>query len=65
MKAANYRDMSMEDLLEQEDRLRTELFNLRVGNLTKELQNTASICEARRNLARVLTMINEAKRRVA
>lgn len=59
MKAANFRDMSVEELEDQIDQLRTEMFNLRLGNTTKELQNTSRIKEARRDLARVLTILNE------
>ena len=62
MKAVQYRDMSSEELLDHVDRLRTELFNLRLGNTTKELQNTARIGEARRQLARVMTVLNEKRR---
>jgi large subunit ribosomal protein L29 len=54
---AKYREMSVEELLDQVDQLRTELFNLRVGNTTKELQNTAKIRMARRELARTLTAL--------
>ena len=59
MKAANYRDMSLEELEDQIDQLRTEMFNQRVGNTTKELQNTATIRQSKRDLARALTVLNE------
>jgi ribosomal protein L29 len=48
---AKYKEMSAEELLDQVDQLRTELFNLRVGNTTKELQNTAKIRMTKRELA--------------
>lgn len=59
MKAQNYRNMSEAELEEQINELRTELFNLRLGNTTKELQDTSRIRATRRDLARVLTVLNE------
>jgi large subunit ribosomal protein L29 len=59
MKAAKYREMSIDELEDQVDQLRTELFNLRVGNTTKELQDTSKLTATRRELARVLTVLNE------
>jgi large subunit ribosomal protein L29 len=59
MKAAKYREMSVEELEDHIDQLRTEMFNMRVGNTTKELQNTARLTGARRELARVMTVLNE------
>lgn len=65
MKAAKYREMSAEELLDQADQLRAELFNMRVGNTTKELQNTAKIRDARHDLARVMTVLEEKKKAAA
>lgn len=59
MKAAKYREMSPVELEDQVDQLRTELFNLRVGNTTKEMQNTAKIRLTKRDLARVLTVLTQ------
>lgn len=59
MSAVNYRKMSIDELEDQIDQLRTELFNLRLGNVTKELQDTAKIGLAKRELARVLTVLSE------
>lgn len=65
MKAQQYRDMTSEELLDHVDQLRTELFNLRLGNTTKELQNTARLGAARRELARVMTVLGEKRRTAA
>ncbi|MCL5271597.1 MAG: 50S ribosomal protein L29 [bacterium] len=62
MKAAKYREMSVDELNDQVDQLRTELFNMRVGNTTKELQNTAKIRGTKRDLARLLTVLNEKRK---
>lgn len=56
---AQFKDLTVEELLDKVDQLRTEMFNLRVGNTTKELQNTAKIRQARRDLARALTMLSQ------
>ena len=61
MKAAKYREMSTEELEEHIEQLRRDLFYMRVGNTTKELQNTSQIPETRRELARVLTVLNQKK----
>ena len=39
-----------------------ELFNLRFRNATNQLDNTAVIGEARRNIARIQTVITQKKR---
>ena len=61
MKAAKYREMSLEELEDQVDQLRTEGFNLRVANTTKEIQDTCKITQNRREVARVLTIIEETR----
>ena len=58
-KATKFRDMSVEELLAEENQIRTDLFNLRVGNTTKELEDTSKIRSAKRELARVLTILGE------
>lgn len=65
MKAAQFRNMTVGELEEQIDLLRTELFNLRLGNTTKELQNPSRIKGVKRDLARVLTIIGEKQREAA
>jgi large subunit ribosomal protein L29 len=59
MKAAKYREMTVEELDDMVSTLRTELFKKRVSNTTKELQNTAEIGDMRRELARVMTVLGE------
>ena len=62
MKAAKYREMTVEELDDMVSTLRTDLFKHRVGNTTKELQNTAKIGDTRRELARVATVLTEKRR---
>lgn len=53
------RNQTVGDLEYRVDELRTELFNLRLKNTTKEENNTAQLRHARRSLARVLTILAE------
>jgi large subunit ribosomal protein L29 len=61
VKAGKIRELTLDELEDQIDQLRTEIFNLRVGNTTKELQNSARIRQTRRDLARVLTVLGQKK----
>ncbi len=65
MKAKAYieeiRNNSVEELNEQLVAAKKELFNLRFQNATNQLENTARIREVRRNIARIQTMITQAK----
>ena len=59
MKTKEVRNMDDEQLVEQVREFREELFNLRFRNATGELENTARLGEARRALARTLTIAKE------
>lgn len=59
---AKFTSMSAEELEEQLDLLKTDLFNLRIQNTTKELQDTNRIRQTRRDIARVMTLINTRRR---
>jgi large subunit ribosomal protein L29 len=56
-KFSKYAGMTLEELENEENELRTALFNLRLGNTTKELENTGQLRATRRDLARVLTAL--------
>jgi large subunit ribosomal protein L29 len=62
MKAREMRDMDSAELAKQTDQLRRELFGLRFANATGELDDTAALRRAKRDLARALTVANEAER---
>jgi large subunit ribosomal protein L29 len=51
--------MDDEQLVDKVREFREELFNLRFRNATGELENTARLGEARRALARTLTIAKE------
>ena len=53
---------SVEDLNEELVAAKKELYNLRFQNATNQLDNTSRIKEVRKNIARIQTLITEAKR---
>jgi large subunit ribosomal protein L29 len=54
-KSDSFRDLSDDDLLKALADTKEALFNLRFQNATGQLDNHASIGEARRNVARINT----------
>ena len=59
MKPADLRDMTDTELREHLDTARRELFGLRFQHATRELDNTASLRDAKREVARALTVARE------
>ena len=59
MKTKQMRECTDERLAELESSLRREIFESRIKNFTNQLDDTASIRRARRDLARVKTLLNE------
>ncbi len=53
---------SAADLNEELVAAKKELFNLRFQNATNQLENTSRIKEARKNIARIQTVISEMKK---
>ena len=53
---------SVEELNEELVAAKKELFNLRFQNATNQLDNTSRIEEVRKNIARIQSLITEAKR---
>jgi large subunit ribosomal protein L29 len=62
LKASAIRDMGVDDLNSRLAELREELFNLRFRNGLKQLDNPLKIREGRREMARLLTVLNEKQR---
>ena len=56
------KNKSVEELNADLDAAKKELFNLRFQNATNQLDNTSRIKEVRKNIARIQTLITEAKR---
>jgi large subunit ribosomal protein L29 len=59
MKAAQIRDLSVEDLRTKEKELREQLFRLRFQKSLGQLDNALKLKEARRDIARVMTILKE------
>jgi large subunit ribosomal protein L29 len=59
MKASDIRDLDDSELNKRLAELRKEVFALRFSNATGELDNTAGLGQARRDLARALTVARE------
>ena len=59
MKANEIRKMSSEDLNNNVNELKNELFNLRFRLATGQLDNPSSIKNVKRDIARVKTIIRE------
>ena len=64
MKAAELRGMSEADLQKRLNDSRQELFNLRFQLATRRLENTSRIRVVRKDVARILQIMND-RRRVA
>ena len=59
MKASDLREMTREELRDKETELSQQLFNLRLQKVTGQLENPAKVSQTRRDLARILTVLNE------
>jgi large subunit ribosomal protein L29 len=59
MKASEIRDLDDRELTKHLAETRKEVFGLRFSNATGELDNTAGLARARRDLARALTVARE------
>jgi len=65
MKASELRDLDDGELRKQVAELSKELFGLRFANATGELDDTAGISRAKRDLARALTVTRERELRAS
>lgn len=59
MKASELREMTREELREKETDLAQQLFTLRLQKTTGQIESPANVSRARRDLARVLTVLRE------
>ena len=60
--AAELRELPEDELLDQLESAKEELFNLRFQLATGELDNPARIKEVRHDVARILTVLGERER---
>jgi large subunit ribosomal protein L29 len=59
MKAKEIRDMEESELVKRVNELRRDVFGMRFSNALGELEDTAGLGRARRDLARALTVARE------
>ena len=62
MRASQLRELSDEDLDKKMAETRQELFNLRFQSATGALENSARLKNAKREIARILTVMTERER---
>ena len=61
MKAQHYREMSPDELQGKLQELEKHLFELRSQAVTEKLENSSAVVNARREIARVKTIIRQSK----
>jgi large subunit ribosomal protein L29 len=61
MKAVELRGRTQDQLAEQLLQLKKEQFNLRFQRATGQLENTARVREVRRDIARIKTILDQAR----
>ena len=61
MKASELREKTVDELEQREQELAEQLFALRLQKTTGQLEKPAKMRTARKDLARVLTVLNEKK----
>jgi large subunit ribosomal protein L29 len=61
MKATELRGRTRDQLVDQLLQLKKEQFNLRFQRATGQLENTARVREVRRNIARIKTVLGQAR----
>jgi large subunit ribosomal protein L29 len=61
MKAQQFREMSTEELEGKLEELQRHIFDLKAQAVTETLENSKAIRNARRDIARVKTIIGERK----
>lgn len=65
MRVAEVRDLDVQELEKRLADTRRELFNLRFQHATGQLENTGQLKEVRKNIARLLTVLNQKQRESA
>jgi large subunit ribosomal protein L29 len=59
MKPQELRDMTREEILIKKEELDKEIFNLKIRQATKQIDNPLRIMTLRRELARIITILHE------
>ena len=61
MKTQQYREMSPDELAVKLDELERHLFDLRSQSVTEKLENSRSVINTRRDIAKIKTIMRERK----
>ncbi|MBW8002682.1 MAG: 50S ribosomal protein L29 [Planctomycetes bacterium] len=61
MKASDYRQMGSSELQERLGELKRNLFDLKTQSVTETVENSRSLRNARRDIARILTVMQQKK----
>jgi large subunit ribosomal protein L29 len=61
MKAQHYREMSPDEIESKLEELQKHLFDLRSQAVTEKLENSKSVINTKRDIARLKTIIRESK----
>ncbi|MCL2329700.1 MAG: 50S ribosomal protein L29 [Phycisphaerae bacterium] len=59
MEVSQIRDMKMEELYHELERLRRRAFDLRSQAVTEKLQDPSLLTKAKRDIARIMTVLRE------
>jgi large subunit ribosomal protein L29 len=59
VKVAEVRELDIDELERRLADTRRELFNLRFQHATGQLENTGQLTQVRKNIARILTVLNQ------
>jgi large subunit ribosomal protein L29 len=62
-KPSEMRNMTVDELRQDQQDLKKELFNLNFQKVTGEIENPLRIRRVRKDIARILTVINEKNRK--
>jgi len=62
-KPSDMRNMTVDELRQDQQDLKKELFNLNFQKVTGEIENPLRIRRVRKDIARILTVINEKNRK--
>ncbi|MGH7093878.1 MAG: 50S ribosomal protein L29 [Stellaceae bacterium] len=65
MKGSDLRPRTTDELTVELDTLGKEIFNLRFQRASGQLENTSRVREARRDIARIKTILGERRRQAA
>jgi large subunit ribosomal protein L29 len=65
MKGSDLRGRTVDELNDQAELLGKEIFNLRFQRASGQLENTARVRQARRDIARIRTVLGERQRAAA